>query len=154
MFVSLWDLTGTSAACQISEWSDNFKYKSRGFETLRDLTIRRLIGYWNRAQGVSGHRADYTLVFPTVLLYHWLNSSLHCHYIYQWWPGFMMSNCITRLQWALNTLNMQVCLFNIAVGCLVLHSHVSPHGLDIELKSLWSKTAKTSQMTYWIIFVG
>ena len=36
-------------ACQISERSDNFEYKSRGFETLRDLTIRRLIGYWNGA---------------------------------------------------------------------------------------------------------
>ena len=38
-------------ACQISEPSKNSKYKSRGFETLRDLTIRRLIGYWNRASG-------------------------------------------------------------------------------------------------------
>ena len=37
-------------ACQISERSDNSKYKSRGFETLRGLTIRRLIGYWNGAQ--------------------------------------------------------------------------------------------------------
>ena len=30
------------------------KHKSRGFETSRDLTIRRLIGYWNGAQ----HSAD------------------------------------------------------------------------------------------------
>ena len=36
-------------ACQILERSDNSKYKSRGFETSRDLTIRRLIGYWHRA---------------------------------------------------------------------------------------------------------
>ena len=43
-------------SCQMSERSDNFKYKSRGFETLRDLTIRRLIGYWNGAQmGSSGY---------------------------------------------------------------------------------------------------
>ena len=34
--------------CQISEQSNNFKYKSRGFETFRDLTVRRLIRYWNR----------------------------------------------------------------------------------------------------------
>ena len=34
--------------------SDNSKYKSRGFETLRDLTIRRLIGYWNGAQVTNG----------------------------------------------------------------------------------------------------
>ena len=36
-------------ACQISERSDYSKYKSRGIETSRDLTIRRLIGYWNGA---------------------------------------------------------------------------------------------------------
>ena len=34
-------------ACQISERYDNSKYKSRGFETLRDLTERRLFGYWD-----------------------------------------------------------------------------------------------------------
>ena len=37
------------SACQISERSDNSKYKSRGFETLRDLTERRLSGYWDGA---------------------------------------------------------------------------------------------------------
>ena len=37
------------SACQISERSDNSKYKSRGFETLRDLTERRLFGYWDGA---------------------------------------------------------------------------------------------------------
>ena len=40
-------------ACQISERSDNSKYKSRGFETLRDLTERRLFGYWDGAQDPS-----------------------------------------------------------------------------------------------------
>ena len=35
------------SACQISERSDNSKYKSRGFETSRDLTIRRHFWYWN-----------------------------------------------------------------------------------------------------------
>ena len=35
------------SACQISERSDNSKHKSRGFETLRDLTKRRLFGYWD-----------------------------------------------------------------------------------------------------------
>ena len=38
------------SACQISERSDNSKYKSRGFETLRDLTKRRLFGYWDGDQ--------------------------------------------------------------------------------------------------------
>ena len=37
-------------ACQISERSHNSEYKSRDFETLRDLTITRLIMYWNGAQ--------------------------------------------------------------------------------------------------------
>ena len=36
-------------ACQIPKRSDNYKYKSHGFEDSRDLTIRRLIGYWNGA---------------------------------------------------------------------------------------------------------
>ena len=36
-------------ACQISERLNNPKYKCRGFETSRDLTVRRLIGCWNRA---------------------------------------------------------------------------------------------------------
>ena len=37
-------------ACQISERLDNSKYTSCSFEASRDLTIRRLIGYWNRAR--------------------------------------------------------------------------------------------------------
>ena len=41
-------------ACQISEWLYNSKYKSCGFETLRNLTIRCLMGYWNRAQSPIG----------------------------------------------------------------------------------------------------
>ena len=41
------------SAGQISERSDNSKYKSRGFETLRDLTERRLFGYWDGAQEAS-----------------------------------------------------------------------------------------------------
>ena len=48
------------SACQISERSDNSKYKSRGFETLRDLTERRLIGYWD------GALVRYTTVSHTV----------------------------------------------------------------------------------------
>ena len=40
-------------ACQISKLLDKSKYKSRGFETSRDLMIRRLIGYWNGAQNTA-----------------------------------------------------------------------------------------------------
>ena len=36
-------------ACQISKRYGNLKYQSRGFETLRDLTKRRLFGYWDGA---------------------------------------------------------------------------------------------------------
>ena len=37
-------------ACQVSKRYDNLKYQSRGFETLRDLSKRRLFGYWDGAQ--------------------------------------------------------------------------------------------------------
>ena len=47
------------SACQISERSDNSKYKSRGFETLRDLTERRLFGYWD---GTLELLADITMI--------------------------------------------------------------------------------------------
>ena len=40
-------------ACQISKRYDNLKYRSRGFETSRDLTKRRLFGYWDGAQVVT-----------------------------------------------------------------------------------------------------
>ena len=49
------------SACQISERSDNSKYKSRGFETLRDLTERRLFGYWDGAQYSSLHIPSTTI---------------------------------------------------------------------------------------------
>ena len=48
-------------ACRIWKQSDNSKYKSRSFDTLRDLTRRRLIVYWNRA-GVVGFRCYRTKV--------------------------------------------------------------------------------------------
>ena len=53
------------SACQVSERSDNSKYKSRGFETLRDLTERRLFGYWDGALLVciSVCAARHTLIF-------------------------------------------------------------------------------------------
>ena len=42
MIVSLWNLTGTLAAvCQISERLEKIKPDSRGFETSRDLVVRR-----------------------------------------------------------------------------------------------------------------
>ena len=53
------------SACQISERSDNSKYKSRGFETLRDLTERRLFVYWDGAlvpgDNISNYNNNYCL---------------------------------------------------------------------------------------------
>ena len=40
----------STVACQISDRSYDSKNRSRGLDTLRDLTIRRLIGYSNGAQ--------------------------------------------------------------------------------------------------------
>ena len=47
-------------ACHISKRSDNSEYKSRGFETLRDLTKRRLLRILRRGPG--GLRAGMTQV--------------------------------------------------------------------------------------------
>ena len=55
LFVLLRNLTGTSEAVlpicfSNSNQSDDFKYKCSGLKTLRDLIMRRLIGYWNMVQ--------------------------------------------------------------------------------------------------------
>ena len=52
-----WNLTGTPqqccrGACPISKRCGDSYYWSRGSETSRDLTVRRLIRYWNKAQNV------------------------------------------------------------------------------------------------------
>ena len=52
----IWQHLGSSAAevlVKISKRCDNLNYESRGFESLRDLTIRRLIGYWNGVSTLS-----------------------------------------------------------------------------------------------------
>ena len=49
------------SACQISERLDNSKYKSRGFETLRDLMERRLFGYWDGTQNTVCTSLDATI---------------------------------------------------------------------------------------------
>ena len=69
------------SACQISERSDNFKYKSRGFETLRDLTERRLFGYWDGALGIikAGVLMLYCLVLVITVVYHTIISSQIIH---------------------------------------------------------------------------
>ena len=54
-------------ACQISKRYDNLKYQSRGFDTLRDLTKRRLFGYWDGALSIISHGTD-----SRVFLDNWL----------------------------------------------------------------------------------
>ena len=39
--------------CQISERSENSKYIYGGFKTLRDLTVRRLMGCWKEALDIN-----------------------------------------------------------------------------------------------------
>ena len=62
------------SACQISERSDKSKYKSRGFETLRDLTKRRLFGYWDGALVSGTWTVNY---IPQIL---WVVITCPCHW--------------------------------------------------------------------------
>ena len=57
-------------ACQISERCCNLNYQSRGFETSRDLTIRRLIRYWNGALRVTFCYSD------SAIFRRWLHESV------------------------------------------------------------------------------
>ena len=68
------------SACRISERSDNSKYKSRSFETLRDLTERRLIRYWDGAQesvptsyNITGKRVSWYSEYK----HQWMNVKYH-----------------------------------------------------------------------------
>ena len=74
-------------ACQISKRYDNLKYQSRGFETIRDLTKRRIFGYWDGAQDNA------TIIFQRVCsnTFSWTNSFslintnmyiIHMHYVF------------------------------------------------------------------------
>ena len=65
-------------AFQISYWYDNLKFQSRGFETLRYLTKRRLFGYWDGAQFPSESHFK-TIYLRTVVLY-----SLSGRVAYRW----------------------------------------------------------------------
>ena len=74
-------------------------YQSRGFETSPDLTIRRLIGYWNRALGVpvsTSHKTSYCeiswslgaarLVVSIISLWN-LTGSMSCLSNFKWSVG-------------------------------------------------------------------
>ena len=59
-------------ACQISKRYEHFNTRSRAFETLRDLTIRHLMGYWKGVQ-CSGAKAS---VAVELTWYQWLSARL------------------------------------------------------------------------------
>ena len=56
-------------ACKISKRCDNLNHQSGGFET-SDITIRRLIGYWNGALG------DMKIIIEDINWYHLTNLAL------------------------------------------------------------------------------
>ena len=66
------------SACQISERSDNSKYKSRGFETWRDLTERRLFGYWDGA--LVPHSLK-KIIYTSMDFRAWINNYIHLNYV-------------------------------------------------------------------------
>ena len=59
-------------ACQISKRYDKLKYQSRGFETLRDRTKRRLFGYWDGAQYPRWIRTCSSRNIPISVIAEWL----------------------------------------------------------------------------------
>ena len=70
-----WQQQCCRGVSQITERYDYFKYKSRGFETSRDLAMRRLIGYWKRSQVVIDSCAI-LLIFFTVTSQLWANQMI------------------------------------------------------------------------------
>ena len=58
----IWQATLQQLACQMSKRCDDLNYQSRGFETWRDLTIRRHIGYWNGAHRSIQTRQNIDLI--------------------------------------------------------------------------------------------
>ena len=77
---------------QISERSDNSKHKSRGFETLRDFTVRRLIWYWNGALHVHGTDTWRELLLP------YLRIASYPRYWYKVAHCFMFQNAISNIK--------------------------------------------------------
>ena len=75
LYLKLSDRSDCSA-CQISTRYDNLKYPSRGFETLRDLTKRRLFGYWDGAQDL--HIRPNPVVYTRVICKRWIRKFDDC----------------------------------------------------------------------------
>ena len=87
IIASLWNLTGARqhccrCACQMSEWWDYSTHKPRGLETLRDVTIKRLIGYWNGAQVTRLYLSKQTMTSNASLCHQWSVSPRIRVYVY------------------------------------------------------------------------
>ena len=67
-------------ACQISKRYHNLKYQSRGFETSRDLTKRRLLGYWDGAQVPERYGSNFKSVIFKLTTKQQLGHSQETHY--------------------------------------------------------------------------
>ena len=50
-------LSSSATACKISERYDHYNMQSRGFETSRDLAVRRLTSYWIEVQMALNYAA-------------------------------------------------------------------------------------------------
>ena len=109
-------------ACRISKRYDNLKYQSRGFETSRDLTIRRLFGYWDGSRFLFWYRDFKVLhIFDCIQLSHKIARKpfiliqkkmllLSVHY---YWPHFKNLVWITVVywhQWVSNGLDITDCI--------------------------------------------
>ena len=74
-------------ACLILERSDNSKYNSRSSETKGDLTIKRLIRYWNGAQ--KARLMEHNTVAWQNRSNAWqLWTKKHCTVCYWWWSSW------------------------------------------------------------------
>ena len=79
MFVSLWNLTDTGAKVPVEFQSDQARYKSLGFETLRDLTIKRV--FLDTVQGPGFNQTHQPSQFLRLRLTH---ATMHCQEIISW----------------------------------------------------------------------
>ena len=90
------------SACQISEWSDNSKYKSRDFKTLQDLTERRLFRYWDGAMVLCEGNPPVTRSLTAIMV----DKLLHLpHISYEELSKPMMTSCHFDL-WEQNAMKL------------------------------------------------
>ena len=90
-------------ACQISKRFDNLKYQSRGFETSRDLTIRRLFGYWDGAQWSMNSLYKGSVMLSFDVFFPWRHQSLTFLFLWQISAGVLF---LSMLQLSISNLGL------------------------------------------------